>query len=419
MRKRTGCILTAVLVLVLAASAVRAQMTSRALGMGSAYTALARGVHAADWNPANLGLPDNPKFSMSFIAAGAQIGNNSFTQGMYNKYVGKALSRSDVADIMSSIPDGGLRFGARGAVRALSFSVNRFAVTIGGDFGGYANIEKTIFEFIFEGNELYRDYNMDDIDGGGEGVGLLGFSYGDQIEADWAEILTVGGRLNFLYGFGYAKIEKSQFDVRFDDFGFNIHGDYEARTASGNMGWSLDAGSCARINDKLTVGVTLSNLLGNLSWDKDIKQVMGYIDADSVDALDFEEKEGEEDLVADSSWSEDGSRFSTRLPVQLRMGAMYEEGDFIMTADYAQGFGTSAWMNAVPQFSFGTEWRRVKWLPLRMGVLLGGRFGFGTSFGFGLRPGGFIWDVAVMNRGFVTGNSSKGLIVATEIGMEL
>jgi len=394
------------------------QMTARAMGMGCAYTALARGVHAADWNPANLGFPDNPKFSMSFVAAGVQISNNSFTQNMYNDYVGKYLTAGDVADILSSIPDNGLRFGLRGTVRMLSFSVGKFALTFGGDFGGYGNIEKDVFELMFEGNELYKSYTFDHIDASGEGIGLIGLSYGDQIPVDFAEVFTVGGTFNLIYGLGYAKMEKSDFTLLLNDFGFNLNGEYESRTATGSMGWGVNVGAAAKMSEKLTLSLSLSNLISNLPWSDDVKISKGYIDADSVAILDFDDDE-EDDLIADSSWTVDGSRFSGRLPVQMRLGALYEEGDFVMTADYAQGFRTTAWVSTTPQVSFGTEWRKVKWLPLRMGVLLGGRFGFGTSFGLGIRPGGFIWDLAIMNRGFISPGSSKGFVVATELGMEL
>jgi hypothetical protein len=394
------------------------QITARALGMGGAYTALARGVHAPDWNPANLGLPDNPKFSMSFISAGAQLSNNSFTQGMYNKYVGKELSSSDVSDILSHIPDNGLRFGVRGTVRMLSFSTGKFAMTIGSDFGTYGNLEKDIFELIFKGNELDKLYRFDHIDASGEGFGLIGFSYGDRIPVEFAEVFSVGGTLNLLYGLGYAKVEKADFSVIASDFGFNLNGEYEARTALGNLGWGLTVGGAAKMDEKLTLSMSFTNLLSNLSWSNNVELVKGYVYADSVAVLDFGEDE-EEDQIADSSWTVDGDRFSARLPLQIRLGALYEEGDFVMTADYTQGFRTTAWTNTTPQLAFGTEWRKVAWLPLRMGVLLGGQLGFGTSFGFGIRPGGFVWDLAIMNRGFITSGSSKGLVVATELGLDL
>ncbi len=60
------------------------QLTSRALGMGLAYTAVARGAHAPDWNPANLGLPNSPSFSLSFFSIGVGVMNKAFYIDTYN-----------------------------------------------------------------------------------------------------------------------------------------------------------------------------------------------------------------------------------------------------------------------------------------------------------------------------------------------
>jgi hypothetical protein len=52
-------------------------------------------------------------------------------------------------------------------------------------------------------------------------------------------------------------------------------------------------------------------------------------------------------------------------------------------------------------------------------MVLGGRMGFGTSLGLGLRPGGFVFDLGMMSRGFAFPNSSKGYVFGLEFGMEL
>ena len=62
------CVLVSLFILCCIPAGLYGQMTARGLAMGGAYTALARGVHAPQWNPANLGLPDNPKFSFTFIS---------------------------------------------------------------------------------------------------------------------------------------------------------------------------------------------------------------------------------------------------------------------------------------------------------------------------------------------------------------
>ncbi|MBN1543435.1 hypothetical protein JW992_14945, partial [candidate division KSB1 bacterium] len=55
---------------------IHAQISARSLGMGGGASALARGIHAPMVNPANLGLPDNPRFSLSFFSVGAGAYNN-------------------------------------------------------------------------------------------------------------------------------------------------------------------------------------------------------------------------------------------------------------------------------------------------------------------------------------------------------
>ena len=64
-------LLTAVCVLALArqAAAQLPSASAASLGMGDNYTALARGFAAVSWNPANLGLANNPDFSLTFLGA--------------------------------------------------------------------------------------------------------------------------------------------------------------------------------------------------------------------------------------------------------------------------------------------------------------------------------------------------------------
>src|SRR5438067_9945345 len=52
----------------------RAQLVSASaasLALGDNYTAVARGFNAINWNPAGLGMPDNPFFSFAFAGRGA------------------------------------------------------------------------------------------------------------------------------------------------------------------------------------------------------------------------------------------------------------------------------------------------------------------------------------------------------------
>jgi len=90
-----------------------------------------------------------------------------------------------------------------------------------------------------------------------------------------------------------------------------------------------------------------------------------------------------------------------------------------LTADVTKGFEDGPFYSSKPRVSVGTEWRGISWLPIRMGIVMGGRIGVGTSFGFGIRPGGFVLDIGMMNRGFISPKNSKGFILGVELGIDL
>jgi len=278
-------------------------------------------------------------------------------------------------------------------------------------------LDKSIIEFPLRGNEMGKTYNFGNIEAYGSSIGKIGLSYGSPVPVEFADVFALGGTLNFLYGLFSSEIENADFRLTTTPAGFVIDGEYEAKFGYlGGMGFGLDIGAAAQFDPGWTVGLSLMNLIGSVPFKDNNETAWGLFKADTLAVFDFED----EDAFQDSTWEEENTAsFSYKLPTVLRMGGSYREGDVIVSVDYVQGFKNGANSSTKPQFAFGTEWRGVKWLPLRMGVVLGGRRGFGTSFGLGLRPGGFALDIGILNRGFITSNSSKGWIFALEMGVGL
>jgi hypothetical protein len=407
--------------------ASNAQLTPRGLGMGLAYTAAARGVHAADWNPANLGLPGNPTYSISVFSVSAGVGNNSFSIDTYNEYAVDAYwDPQEVEALLDQVPDNGLGVDVLADVRVLSFSVGRFALALSGRAGGSVMIDRTLLEIPFEGTKVGETYRFDDMDATSLAVGNVKLSYGTPLRVSFADTFAVGGSFHMDVGGGYGRIDTSRLDLEIGTFGFNIDGRYAGVAAPLGRGWGFDLGAAAKINRKWTVSASLMNLIGSIRWNKDVRQFGGWVVGDSVGVLDFtEDKKNEEEdgndegfsAVQDTSWERDAKGFSKKAPAEMHVGCLYQEGTYSLSADWVQGFSNMGWVTTRPRIAVGTEWRKIRWLPLRMGVVIGGRIGFGTSFGFGIRPGKFVLDVGVMNRGFILPSSSKGVFLGVEMGV--
>ena len=85
LRNFAAIVLTAFFGLTASSPINAGELTSaRSVAMGGALTALADGVDAAKFNPANLGLSGYQITGLELISAGINISNNSFTLSDYN-----------------------------------------------------------------------------------------------------------------------------------------------------------------------------------------------------------------------------------------------------------------------------------------------------------------------------------------------
>ena len=101
-------------------AAVPGDASPRAMALGQAYTALARGPEAVFWNPANLALTDSRKFSWDLLVAGLCLvaENNSLSVAAYNAHFTDAndkvspngspyyISSVTKKKLLADIPDG-------------------------------------------------------------------------------------------------------------------------------------------------------------------------------------------------------------------------------------------------------------------------------------------------------------------------
>src|SRR5437868_9166966 len=108
------------------ASAASAQLVSASaasVALGDNYTALARGFNAVNWNPAGLGMPENPFMSFGFAGRGA-AGTDPISLSDLSKYSGVTVPSAVLASWLSRVQSqGGQKVDAEGA--------GSFAMSIG------------------------------------------------------------------------------------------------------------------------------------------------------------------------------------------------------------------------------------------------------------------------------------------------
>jgi hypothetical protein len=76
-------------------------------------------------------------------------------------------------------------------------------------------------------------------------------------------------------------------------------------------------------------------------------------------------------------------------------------GELLLAFDYNQGFNNLPGNTTKPRFSFGAEYKPLKWLPIRTGLSVGGTDRVNMGFGFGFLLGSFDMEFATENFGAV------------------
>ncbi len=249
--------------------------------------------------------------------------------------------RNDIEAILHRIPEDGLHVHGRATSRVLSFSIGRFALSMGSEAGSWAQADKDLFSLALQGNQVGRTYLLQQTNGEASAIGLIGLSYGHPLRVTFADAFAVGATLQMVYGIRQARIVDAQASFLTQPHGFAVNGEYEAALDVGKPGVNLDAGVAAQFGNHWTISAALLNLTGHTVWTTE-ESSFGYVRGDSLTA--YKAADLEEEAIEDSSWTvENGDNFQQKMPARLRIGGAYETDKVAVTLDYIQGFSRTAW----------------------------------------------------------------------------
>jgi len=429
------------LVLLTLASSVFAQgLNARSMSMAGAYNCLARGSEVVRWNPANLGFPTkgelkkmstphplwpkNPFMSIELASVGWSIGNISLNLDLYDQYFTKSyfdthdMWDDDAKAAIVGAFDNDLRGFSNIQFTGLAVSYKQFAFAVTGFGYSSLDIPQNLVTIPLEGlttEPLPLDFH-------GEMIGGMEFALSTSkvlYEWDFFDYFSLGATFKYFLGQAYAKIEQADGTILSNNDSLGVEGSYKAYLAlpfddkgKGGDGVGLDLGAAAMMGDNLTLGMTLTNLIGSINFGE-VVEYQGSISLhepglNQEEFADFGNYIDSIAVTSDTNFTS-GDVVVYKLPKNLILSANYRLNKRVdFEVDYTQGFINTAGGTTTPRISLGAELTYVPFLPLRFGFALGGVQGSTYAAGFGLKLGSFQLDFAMAGqRGLF--NGSKGI----------
>ncbi len=380
------------------------------MGMGGAYGAVARGINAVGWNPANLALPRTSWLEINIIGVNLNVANSSLTIDNYERYFTESghngeWSDEEIEEILALVPDEGLDANVDLYGNALGVAFGNYAVTVQVVGLAHGIIPKAPLELILRGNTK-ESYSFDEVDANGFSSLKITLSGAYPIKIKrYFDTFAVGANLSYYSGFGYADVTEASGGL-YTGLEY-IHSDIliSGRLAESGTGLGLDVGAAGVINKKLTVSMSFNNLLGSINWSKGTQQ---YFTSFLLDSTEYKDDFTIEPV--DTSYTDDIDAFSTRLPVVLHMGAAYEINKNITVAlDLEQAFSQSMGYSDQAKLSVGAEYRPTPIVPLRAGFSFGGKWGWAMGLGVGFHMKALQFDFAYTMHRALLPAVSKGM----------
>ncbi|HEX8274675.1 MAG TPA: DUF5723 family protein [Longimicrobiaceae bacterium] len=308
-------------------AAAQIPLNPRALGMGGAYVAVARGHESVFSNPANLGLAGSPRWSLGFpqVTAGATVlGPEVGDLRDYFNY--DDLSDERRAELLAEIPAGGTAL--EGDVRAplVTYQNGGFALGVAYGFLGTHTVGRDVVDLFLNGYQQGRtDYSVGDTRGSRATYWDFAAGYGRGVGP-----LSLGVTGHYYLGRGL--VQTQAFEPTYDLASRDIRVDYVGVNSHGGSGWGLDVGAALQPVPGLTLSAAVANAVHSMEWSDELdgRRVTltraDFFDSDfQVVRNRYEESEQELGSTPTGQFAAvaEGLLDDAELPTTLRLGAAW------------------------------------------------------------------------------------------------
>lgn len=329
-----------------------------------------------EFNIINSTWTHHPKFAYRIIGIGAGVLNNSFTLNQYNRFSGAFLDEPAKQEILSSIPTNGLWLNAGANLTGLDIFYNNFSFSLFGSGTASTKIPKDVFDLALYGNELNRQYEVNDLAARTLSYWTASLAYNLKIKSK----INLSGAIRYLGGiYLFETLESHGFLLTTPNFTIS-EGYATYRWAKGGSGFGFDLICNYDFSQKLKTTLALFNLNSGINWAGNSENGYRNFALDSINWPRLQKG----DFFQSNSTILSTVPFRTPLPFYIAFGADYQFYPFLKGSLFlSQSFNESHLTTRAPILSGNIELRWLSWLPMEVGASLGGKevFGFGYSLG--------------------------------------
>jgi hypothetical protein len=269
------CTLAALAALAAAPAAAQVPVVPKALGMGNAYVAAARGEEALWLDPGNLGLPGTPHWSFGIptLSVGADVlglGTGDIRDVIEYRKQSDARKQA----LLDKVPAFGTEL--RGDIRVplVAAQVRHFAVGLAYNTIGSHSLDRDFGDLLFFGFQPQPgryDITPAETRGFRATYWDVAAAYGRRLPLPLPGPLSVGATVHYYRGSGVTLSGVSAVDTVRNGFGVptDIRVTYSGVTDKGGSGFGLDLGAAYRPIPGLTLSASVSNALSTFDWGGD------------------------------------------------------------------------------------------------------------------------------------------------------
>jgi hypothetical protein len=239
--------------------------TPRALGVGGAYIGMARGHEAVLLNPANLGLRDNPWWSLAFpqFGIGASVAGASLAD--YSDFTsGSSLPESRRRELLDAVSDEGAEIILDTRLPLFAMQNRGFGLAVTFNSIGDHTLGKDLIDlYLNQYQEGRTDYSVGNTAGRRASFLDVAAAYGRQFGP-----VNLGMAVHYYHGFNL--VHSRMFEPRFDLQASDLEIDYVGVLVRGGRGFGVDFGVTYQPVPTVTLGAAVANAATRMTWSEEL-----------------------------------------------------------------------------------------------------------------------------------------------------